>query len=207
VLLEGLAVAAIGLTVAMLANALSPRGIRLERVYFPQPARSNLAVLAQTQTQTRAQAQTNSAEALLSAKIRSFGLQPAGSNLVSRLFNDPRRESDLVVFIDARDEEDYKQGHIPGAYEFYDPYRDKYLDTVAPLCQVAQQIVVYCHGGDQCDDSIQAALTLRDVLHAPKENLLVYGGGFNEWCSNGLPVEIGARNSGEMSRPPAAGRP
>lgn len=198
ILLEGLAVAAIGAAVAFGANALSPRGLKLGRDYFPprlqaQSSGTNLSPKAPGGS-------TNSAAELLAAKIRAFGLEPAESNRVSQLFNDPRREADLIVFIDARDEKDYKQGHIPGAFEFYDPYREKYLDTVAPVCQVAQRVVVYCHGGDECDDSIQAALTLRDVLHVPKENLLVYGGGFTEWCSNGLPVEIGERNSGQMRR-------
>ncbi len=192
ILLEGILVAAIGAAVAFAANALSPRGLKLERAYFPQSAETTL-------TATAPAGRTNSPATPLDDKIKSFGLQPAGSNFVSRLFDDPRRESDLVVFIDARDEEDYKRGHIPGAFEFYDPYREKFLDAVGPLCQVAQQIVVYCHGGEQCDDSIQSALTLRDVLHAPKENLFVYGGGFDEWCANGLPVEVGERNSGKLS--------
>ncbi|MGO8677473.1 MAG: rhodanese-like domain-containing protein [Limisphaerales bacterium] len=193
ILLEGLLVAAVGAAVAFVANALSPCGLKLDRAYFPQSSGANPSLKSPAAT-------TNSAADLLAAKIRSFGLQPAQSNLVSQLFNDPRRESDLILFIDARDEKDYAQGHIPGAFEFYDPYRDKYLDVVGPACQVAQQVVVYCHGGDQCDDSIQAALTLRDVVHVPKENLLVYGGGFTEWCANGLPVEIGERKSGQMSK-------
>ncbi|MGA2657940.1 MAG: rhodanese-like domain-containing protein [Verrucomicrobiota bacterium] len=198
ILLEGLVVAAIGAAVAFVANAVSPRGLKLDRDYFPprlqaQSSRTNPSLTAPGSN-------TNSAAELLAAKIKAFGLQPAESNLVSQLFNDPRREGDLIVFIDARDEKDYQQGHIPSAFEFYDPYRDKFLDTVGPVCQIAQQVVVYCHGGDQCDDSIQAALTLRDVLHVPKENLLVYGGGFTEWCANGLPVEMGERKSGQMRK-------
>jgi rhodanese-related sulfurtransferase len=197
ILLEGLGVAAIGVAVAFVANAVSPRGLKLDRDYHlwaqaqPSPANPGLKAAA---------AGTNSAVELLAAKIKSFGLRPAESNLVSRLFNDPRREWGVILFIDARDEQDYKQGHVPGAFEFYDLYRDKYLDLVGPACQIAQQVVVYCHGGDECDDSIHTALTLQDVLHVPKENLLVYGGGFTEWCANGLPVEIGERNSGQMKK-------
>jgi rhodanese-related sulfurtransferase len=199
ILLEGLLVAATGAVLAFAANALSPHGLKLDRDYFhlqlqaqsSQPNPGRLAAPA---------GNTNSAAEALAAKIKSFGLQPAESNLVSRLFNDPRREEDLILFIDARDEEDYKHGHVPGAFEFYDAYRDKYFDTVGPACQIAQQVVVYCHGGDQCDDSIDAAITLRDVLHVPKENLFVYGGGFAEWCANGLPVEIGERQSGQMRK-------
>jgi rhodanese-related sulfurtransferase len=193
ILLEGLAVAAIGAVVAFVANAVSPRGLKLDRVYFPQSSAGHPSLKAPASN-------PNSAVELVAAKIRGSGLQPADSNRVSQLFNDSRREVDLVVFIDARDEADYKQGHIPGAFEFYDPYREKYLDAVGPACQIAQQVVVYCHGGDQCDDSLQTALTLRDVLHVPNENLFVYGGGFAEWCANGLPVELGERKSGQMRK-------
>ena len=63
-----------------------------------------------------------------------------------------------------------------------------------PVCRKAEQIVVYCNGGD-CDDSETAALLLRD-MGIPNQKLFVYGGGIAEWKANGLPVETGARNSG-----------
>ena len=92
----------------------------------------------------------------------------------------------------------YQQGHIPGAYEF-DPYRpEKYFGDVLPVCQKAEQIVVYCNGGD-CDDSESAALLLRDV-GIPNQKLFVYGGGMAEWITNSLPVETGARNSGNLRK-------
>ena len=100
----------------------------------------------------------------------------------------------MVVFVDARNEEEYQISHIPGAYEF-DPYRSgKYYDVVLPVCRKAENIVVYCNGGD-CDDSETAALLLRD-MGIPNQKLFVYGGGITEWKTNGLPVETGARNSG-----------
>jgi rhodanese-related sulfurtransferase len=196
ILLEGLLVAAIGAALAFVANALSPRGLKLNRDYFhlslqAQSVAANLSLKP-------AGPGTNSPAELLAATLKAFGLQLVDSNRVAQLFNDPRRQADLVIFIDARDEDDYQQGHIPAAFEFYDAYRDKYLATVGEACQLAQQIVVYCHGGDECDDSLHAALTLRDLAGVRKENLFVYGGGFTEWCTNGLPVEIGARNSGQL---------
>jgi len=98
--------------------------------------------------------------------------------------------------INARDEQHYREGHIPGACEF-DPYHpEKYFATVLPVCQAAEQIVLYCNGGD-CDDSESAAITLRDVGIA-NQKLFVYTGGITEWTTNGLPVEIGGRNSGNL---------
>jgi hypothetical protein len=32
----------------------------------------------------------------------------------------------------------------------------------------------------------------------PAAKLLVYGGGITEWTANGLPIEVGARKSGQL---------
>ena len=100
------------------------------------------------------------------------------------------------MFIDARNDEHYQEGHIPGAYQF-DHYRAaQYFATVLPVCQAADQVVVYCTGG-HCEDSEFAALFLRDA-GIPAAKLLVYGGGITEWTANGLPIEVGARKSGQL---------
>ncbi|HWH72296.1 MAG TPA: rhodanese-like domain-containing protein, partial [Candidatus Sulfotelmatobacter sp.] len=59
-------------------------------------------------------------------------------------------------------------------------------------------IVVYCNGGN-CEDSELAATMLRDA-GIPKDKLLVYGGGMTEWTTNGLPVELGQRKSGNLRK-------
>ena len=56
----------------------------------------------------------------------------------------------------------------------------------------------YCNGGE-CDDSLQAAVTLRDSIRLPNEKLFVYGGGIAEWATNGFPIELGSRNSGQLT--------
>jgi hypothetical protein len=58
--------------------------------------------------------------------------------------------------------------------------------------------VFYCDGGE-CDLSLEAAVTLRDSIRIPKEKLFVYGGGITEWANNGLPIELGTRNSGQIT--------
>jgi rhodanese-related sulfurtransferase len=195
VFLETAFVMVIGAIFAFAANQVSPRGLTLTRNYFPEGARAiPLATLPHSTTGT------NSAPIdpalLLAAELKEKGLQLAGGSQALQLFHDPRFKQNRVVFIDARDEQHYREGHIPGAYEF-DPYRpEKYFDAVLPVCQAAEQIVVYCNGGE-CDDSETAAILLRDVGIA-NQKLLVYGGGITEWTANGLPVEAGARNSGNL---------
>ena len=185
IFVEVLLVTIAGAAFAFAANQISPRGLALTRNYFP--AKNN-------HTTTVA---TNATHAALSpAQIKENGLQLVGSGQAVKLFHDPRFKQNGIVFIDARDESHYQEGHIPGAYEF-DPYHpDKYLAAILPICQAAEQIVVYCNGND-CDDSETAAILLRNVGIA-NQKFFIYGGGITEWTSNSLPVETGARNSGNL---------
>lgn len=196
VLLEAVALAAAGFLLALAANALSPRGLRLGRNYFPgggivpPPPATNTNVATPGTT-------TNvpNATAAALARLAQRGLQAVSSNEVTVLFRDPRREQGLVLFVDARADSPYQAGHIPGAWQF-DHYRaEQFLPAVLPACLTAQQIVIYCNGG-ACEDSEFAAITLRDA-GVPAANLFVYVGGITEWRSTGLPVETGARLSGQ----------
>jgi rhodanese-related sulfurtransferase len=199
ILHEGALVAVIGATLAFAANALSPGRFQLTTNYFPGARiTSPTSVVAATNATGAASANTNSPLESLSARLRADGLQLADSNQVIQFFHDPRREQDEVIFIDARDEEQYRAGHIPGAYHFDRFYPEDYLTNVLQVCLTAQQIMFYCNGGD-CDASENAAIMLRDSIGIPKEKLFVYGGGITEWVTNGLPVELGPRNSGQLT--------
>jgi rhodanese-related sulfurtransferase len=198
VLQEGALVAVVGTALAFAANAISPRGLQLTKNYFPGTRLPAPVPVASTNLNSTAAAQTNSPFELLSARLRENGLQLANSNQVVQLFHDPRRDQDAVIFIDARDDEHYRAGHIPGAYHFDRFHPENYLTNVLQVCLIAQQIVFYCNGGD-CDDSEHAAIMLRDSIGLPKEKLFVYGGGLTEWRTNGLPIELGSRNSGALT--------
>ena len=201
VLLETLAIAAIGLAFALLANLASPRGLSLTRNYFPSSGTvqrgtdgsSNSNVNGAAPATNRA---GQSARESVAAHLKEKGLQPIDGREAMQLFRDPQYELESIVFIDARDDRHYAEGHIPGAYQFDRYYPEKYLPAVLPACLNATKIVVYCTGGD-CEDSEFAALTLRDA-GAPLERIVVYTGGMTEWAAKGLPVEIGERKSGTM---------
>jgi rhodanese-related sulfurtransferase len=198
VLQEGTLVAVIGAALAFVANGFSPHGLELTKDYFPGNKLTTSAPVAHTNLTGTAAAPTNAPQELLSARLRENGLQLADSNQVMQLFHDPRREQDGVIFIDARDDEHYGAGHIPGSYHFDRFHPENYLTNVLQVCLTAQQIVFYCNGGD-CDDSEHAAIMLRDSIGIPKEKVFVYGGGINEWATNGLPIELGPRNSGQFT--------
>ena len=175
VFLEALFVAVIGAAFAFGANLISPRGLALTRNYFP-------AGISRPVPAARAIANTNppapSPAQLLAVQLKELGLQSVDGHQAAQLFHDPRFKQGSIAFIDARDEQDYREGHIPGACEFDPFYPEKYFATVFPVCQAAEQIVVYCNGGD-CDDSESATITLRDVGIANRK-LFVYTGGITE---------------------------
>jgi rhodanese-related sulfurtransferase len=188
-LLEALAVAVAGAAFAFLANQFSPRGLNLARNYFPGggPPAAPAAAHAPPPAPS------------LAARLQEKGLHLIERDQAEQLFRDPRFLQNAILFIDARDEDHYREGHIPGAREFFPYYPEKYLADVLPFCQIAEQIVVYCAGGD-CEDSESAALMLRDA-GIPGEKLFVFGGGMPAWMAAGLPVESGARNSGNIHNP------
>lgn len=198
VLQEAVLVAVIGAALAFAANALAPRGLELSKNNFPATSLPSPSPSLGSNVTVAAGARTNSPQELLSALLQANGLQLADSNRVMQFFRDPRREQDAIIFIDARNDEHYQAGHIPGAYQFDHFHAELYLTNVVQVCLTAEQIVFYCNGGE-CDDSLQAAVVLRDSLQLPKEKLFVYGGGITEWANSGLPMELGARNSGQLT--------
>jgi rhodanese-related sulfurtransferase len=192
VLLEALLVAVAGAVVAFGANALSPRGLKLTQDYFhgetaplPRPKTNRTEVVT---------ANTNSPADPVIARLKEKGLQVVNSEQAAELFHDPLYQKGGIIFIDARNDEHYQGGHIPGAYQFDNYHPENYMGTVFPVCQSAQKIIVYCTGGN-CEDSQFAALTLRDA-QIPSEKLFVYTGGITEWTNRGYDVESGERNSG-----------
>jgi rhodanese-related sulfurtransferase len=110
------------------------------------------------------------------------------------LFRDPEYEQELIVFVDARDDQHYEEGHVPGAYQLDRYYPENHLPTVLPACLNATRVVIYCKGG-KCEDSYFAAQAFQEA-GVPPERLCVYAGGIAEWGAARLPVETGARRSG-----------
>ena len=194
IVVEALWVAVIGVGLALLANQVSPHHLDLTRNQFRGDSETNVGAAS-----TAGGLSTN--QNPLEAKLNAEGLHLLTLAQAEQLFHDPRVQENLILFIDARGEDDYARGHIPGAFEFYPYHPEKYLADILPACQVAQQIVVYCTGGE-CEDSHSAALFLKEDAKVPADKLYVFGGGMTEWEAAKQPLEAGPRNSGDIHTPP-----
>lgn len=199
VLQEALIVAFAAAIFAFAANEVSPRGLKLARNYFPGGTNQPVAPLTIPHPAIAASAsETNQAPPLddTDQRLKDKGLQPVSREKTVELFHDPHYQQGLIVFVDARNQDEFGDGHIPGAYQL-DPYHpEQHLAAVLTACQAANTVVVYCAGGE-CEDADSTAILLRDA-GVPNGKLFVYGGGYPDWAENNLPFEEGARNSGSI---------
>jgi rhodanese-related sulfurtransferase len=93
-----------------------------------------------------------------------------------------RSSNERIVVIDLRDPTDFKSGHIPGAIEVDRDMRDVYaLQRAKPT-----RIIVYCYDSF-CSRSSYMARRFRRAIDVPVE---IYHGGWAEWASSGLPIEL-----------------
>jgi rhodanese-related sulfurtransferase len=93
----------------------------------------------------------------------------------------------VAVFIDARSQEEYVSGHIPGALNL--PLEEAQRGEVGDRLRASldRALVVYCQGGD-CETSISLAKILYE---SGFKDIKVFQGGWAEWKAAGLPVAEG----------------
>ena len=96
--------------------------------------------------------------------------------------------SGQVVFIDARNDEAYEEGHIPGAFQVDNYNFDRDFPLFQQDIEEADVVVVYC-GGGECEDSIFVASAL-EGLGIARSKLRVFEGGINQWLAEDLPVDM-----------------
>jgi rhodanese-related sulfurtransferase len=194
---ETVAVGVTGLGLALLANQFSPRGLVLTRDYFGRSAREAPTAAAEPSPAGPSRAVSNSRGP--ESGLNREGIRAVQLNEVLRWQADPRRAQGLIVFVDARADHLFRDGHIPGAIQFDPFYPEKRLTEVLAACSLADQVVIYCNGGE-CTDSSLVAHLLRDA-GVPVARLAVFVGGIGEWKARRAPIEVGGRNSGDLRTP------
>ena len=105
------------------------------------------------------------------------------------MFDDPNTEMGLNVFVDARNDEAYEDGHIPGAIQADHYWIEDFIDNILLHAQVAEKLIVYCNGGN-CEDSI---LVCSDLLDAgvSYDKIYLFAGGWEAWTAANMPVATG----------------
>ena len=116
------------------------------------------------------------------AQIENSGLKPQireiSIDVAERLF------SDSVLFIDAREEEYYIEGHIPNSI-CNDDF-DYLVYQIEDFITYKNGFVVYC-SDDDCGSSEDLAYQLQDQGFT---NIYLFKGGWKQWVENDLPIEV-----------------
>jgi rhodanese-related sulfurtransferase len=99
----------------------------------------------------------------------------------SDVYTDLRNKSADILIVDARTQEVYAQGHIPGAINL--PWRKIDSSTTAAIAK-DKVLVTYCDGV-HCNASTKAAMRLAALGFRVKEML----DGMQGWKREGYPVE------------------
>ena len=98
---------------------------------------------------------------------------------------DAARAQELLgssVLVDVREEDEWSEGHIPGAVHVPRGHLESRIERLAP--DHAQPVVLYCSAGNR---SVFAAKTLEELGY---ENVASLAGGFTDWKRNGLPTQL-----------------
>jgi molybdopterin/thiamine biosynthesis adenylyltransferase/rhodanese-related sulfurtransferase len=88
------------------------------------------------------------------------------------------------LVVDVREQDEWDEGHIPGAVHIPRGYLESRIERAAP--DPGHPIVVYCSAGNR---SAFAAKTLEEMGY---EDVVSLTGGFTDWKRNGFPVELHA---------------
>jgi rhodanese-related sulfurtransferase len=167
-----------GLGVGLSVNAgRGKKAIDPRRDYFP-PGPSASVTLGQATAQTTSQA----------APTQPY--DELTFDAVVALYNDAMTAAGAYVFIDARNDENFERGHVPGAIQCDHYAFEKYIDNVAPRVAGAAKVIVYCNG-DTCEDSLLVCRDLAEGGFVQPDQVYLYTGGWEEWIRNNMPVATG----------------
>jgi molybdopterin/thiamine biosynthesis adenylyltransferase/rhodanese-related sulfurtransferase len=95
-----------------------------------------------------------------------------------------RIESGEPVVVDVREQDEWDEGHIPGAVHVPRGHLESRIERLAP--DTARPVVVYCSAGNR---SAFAAKTLTELGY---DDVVSLAGGFTDWKRNGFPVQLQA---------------
>jgi rhodanese-related sulfurtransferase len=119
--------------------------------------------------------------------VKTQSVQPATTSnmeMISLAQAKDLLESQHALFIDARHEFDYQEGHIRGAVNIPLKEFDIHITRLSKISK-DKLLVVYCDGAE-CNSSIELTVKL---IESGFTNVKVFFGGWQEWNSAKLPIE------------------
>ncbi|MCK4658918.1 MAG: hypothetical protein KAV82_05290 [Phycisphaerae bacterium] len=177
--LEALALVLVGSAVGLAGNAARARGLDLLTNYRP-PAKTLDIIVAEESD---------------SGEVNEYGLLEVTLEQVSCCFQDPAYNPNPadshILFIDARNDAHYAEGHIPGAVQVDHYYKDEYLPEILPLIETVDEVILYCTG-PECDDSLLVGLDLIDE-GVPLDKIVLFKGGWEAWAEANMPIATGMK--------------
>lgn len=156
---EAIIITLIAIIIAFAANMLSPNGLPLKGVWYDNRHKVELDIPPSFDPKV---------DSLLTMED-AFSLW----------------ESKQAIFLDAREPEEYAEGHIPRAINFPFEEWDQYWAEVQNIIKPETKLVCYC-GGLDCEASLDMARELK-VQGYP--NAYIFFGGINKWVELKLPLE------------------
>ena len=94
-------------------------------------------------------------------------------------------EEGYALFVDARDPDFFKAGHIPGAVNLPVKNFARVFPTLNERLLAAPRIITYCDGAS-CDLSVELT---EKLLFAGLEQVEIFTGGIQQWKAAGQPVD------------------
>ncbi|MBI3548242.1 MAG: sulfurtransferase [Elusimicrobia bacterium] len=88
---------------------------------------------------------------------------------------------DVYFVIDVREDSEWTQGHVPGAFHISKGVLERFIEALAP--DTGQEIIVYCNTGSR------SALAADSLQRMGYSNILSVDGGFRAWVVAGYPTE------------------
>ena len=189
--LEMVVLGVAGLSLGAAANAVRGSGsLQWNKAYF-----------AEAQSQADRDQATKSGSASEKDKSQRVGqndsaTQPAKHpytaitvDEIVDIVGDPDYDRGRYVFVDARNQKSFAEGHIDGAIRCYHYELDSCIDQLLEVALGAEKVIVYCNGG-QCDDSKYMCRELID-RGVPEQAIYLFDGGWEKWLEEEMPYVEG----------------
>jgi rhodanese-related sulfurtransferase len=113
-------------------------------------------------------------------------VQEAKSRVKETNVADVKRRMDAgekLILIDVREDNEWAQGHVPGAVHLGRGIIERDIETAIP--ETAAKLVLYCGGG------FRSALSADNLQRMGYSNVESMDGGWKGWVAAGLPTQKG----------------